>query len=192
MKRLSKSDKSARPWSESKMSIEFNSMMCKQVLGDEFRHVHEIMEGKGAKAKKTKKGAKRAGFTLIELLVVIAILGILAAILVPAVRRAMEVQRTARSIPNKQAPATVAFPAPLAPAQAVENPIRFYWTAYNDIRNQGGPWAMGLGVISDRDTGREFLLIYDKNGNQGYSCIPLDGATKAPKPQQAPQIESGE
>ena len=52
--------KTARPWSTSKMSIEFNSLMCKQILGDECRHVHETMEGvkrRPAKAKQ-KRGSK--------------------------------------------------------------------------------------------------------------------------------------
>ena len=56
LERIRKPKKQSRPWSRSKMSIEFNSMMCKQVLGDEFRHVHEIMEGR--RKVKHKKASK--------------------------------------------------------------------------------------------------------------------------------------
>jgi len=28
-----------------KLSIEMNSYLCKEILGDEYRHVHEVMEG---------------------------------------------------------------------------------------------------------------------------------------------------
>ncbi len=49
----------AKPFSAAqRLSIEFNSWMCKQVIGKPFRHVHESME-QGCVVKQQKKSKSR-------------------------------------------------------------------------------------------------------------------------------------